>query len=68
MSPSEPKARFYTRINENDYLSVTVWPVKSDPLAEVITLQLRRNEGEKWEISVYLKEEKQHDNQTSGIK
>lgn len=47
--PSQPKARFYTRINEQDYLGITVWPGKSDPEAEVITLQLRRNEGENWE-------------------
>ena len=49
LSPSQPKARFYTRINEQDYLGVTVWPGKSDPSAEVITLQLRRNDGENWE-------------------
>ncbi len=49
MSPSQPKARFFTRINEQDYLGVTVWPGKSDPSAEVITLQLRRNDGENWE-------------------
>jgi hypothetical protein len=49
MSPSQPKARFHTRINEQDYLNITVWPGKSDPNAEVITLQLRRNEGENWE-------------------
>jgi hypothetical protein len=49
MTPSQPKARFYTRINEQDYLGVTVWPGKSDPTAEVITLQLRRNDGENWE-------------------
>ena len=49
MSPSQPKARFYTRINEKDYLGVTVWPGKADPSAEVITLQLRRNEGDNWE-------------------
>ena len=49
MTPSQPKARFYTRINEQDYLGVTVWPGKSDPAAEVITLQLRRKDGENWE-------------------
>jgi hypothetical protein len=49
MSSSQPKARFYTRINEQDYLGLTVWAGKSDPSAEVITIQLRRNEGEKWE-------------------
>jgi hypothetical protein len=49
VTPSQPKARFYTRINETDYLGITVWPGKSDPSAEVITLQLRKNEGENWE-------------------
>jgi hypothetical protein len=57
MSSSQPKARFYTRINEQDYLGVTVWSGKSDPKAEVITVQLRRNDGENWEtvarIAVY---------------
>ena len=49
MSPSQPKARFYTRINEQDYLGLTVWPGKSDPSAEVVTIQLRRRDGENWE-------------------
>jgi hypothetical protein len=49
MSTSQLKARFYTRINEQDYLGITVWPGKADPSAEVITLQLRRNEGDNWE-------------------
>jgi len=49
MSPSKPKARFYTRINEQDYLGVTVWPGKADPSAEVIAIQLRRRDGENWE-------------------
>jgi hypothetical protein len=49
MTSSQPKVRFYTRINEQDYLGVTVWPGKSDPTAEVITLQLRRKDGENWE-------------------
>ena len=49
MSPSQPKARFYTRINEQDYLGLTVWSGKSDPSAEVVTIQLRRRDGENWE-------------------
>ena len=49
MSPSQPKARFYTRINEQDYLGVTVWLGKADPSAEVIAIQLRRRDGENWE-------------------
>ena len=46
---SQPKARFHIRISEQDYLNLTVWPGKSDPAAEVITAQLRRNDGENWE-------------------
>ena len=49
MSPSQPKARFYTRINEQDYLGLTVWSGKSDPAAEVVSIQLRRRDGENWE-------------------
>ncbi|HDQ06019.1 MAG TPA: hypothetical protein ENN36_04775 [Candidatus Bathyarchaeota archaeon] len=49
MSTSQPKAKFYVRINEQDYLNLAVWPGKSDPTGEVISVQLRRNEGENWE-------------------
>ncbi|MFZ7138038.1 MAG: hypothetical protein ACOWW1_06440 [archaeon] len=49
MSPSQPKARFYKRISETDYLGLTVWPGKSDPSAEVLTVQLRRNTESGWE-------------------
>jgi len=59
LSPSQPKARFYTKINDQDYLGITVWPGKADPSAEVITVQLRRNEGENWQtiarLAVYRK-------------
>ncbi|TRO52545.1 hypothetical protein E2P63_03400 [Candidatus Bathyarchaeota archaeon] len=48
MSKSQPKARFYKRINEKDYLGFTVWPGKSDPSAEVLTIQLRRNAEDNW--------------------
>jgi hypothetical protein len=49
MSPSQPKARYHTRINEQDYLNLTVWPGKADPSAEIIVAQVRRNVGENWE-------------------
>jgi hypothetical protein len=54
MSSSQPKARFHMRINEQDYLNLTVWPGKADPSAEVIVAQVRRNEGEKWETVARL--------------
>ena len=54
---SQPKGRFYTRLNDQDYLSITIWPGKSDPQAEVIVTQLRRRNEDKWEtigrIAIY---------------
>lgn len=48
-SKSQPKGRFYTCINEQDYLGLTIWSGKSDPRAEVIAVQLRRRDGDNWE-------------------
>jgi hypothetical protein len=48
-SASQPKARFYNRINENDFLGMTVWQGKSDPAAEIIVVQIRRRTGDNWE-------------------
>ena len=48
-SASIPKARFYTRINENDFLGITVWRGKTDQSAEVIVVQIRRRGGDDWE-------------------
>ena len=48
-STSKPKGRFYTRLNEQDYLGVTVWQGKTDLEAEVIVVQLRRRDGDNWE-------------------
>ncbi len=56
-SDSQPKARFYTRLNERDYLGVTIWPGRTDPTSEVIVVQLRRRNGDDWEtvgrVAVY---------------
>ncbi|MCW3986272.1 MAG: hypothetical protein NWE91_07700 [Candidatus Bathyarchaeota archaeon] len=46
---SQPKARFYTRVNDQDYLGITVWRGKADPTAEVIAVQIRRRKGDEWE-------------------
>ena len=54
MSKSQPKARFYKRVNEQDYLGLTVWPGKADPSAEVLTIQLRRNIEDNWETVARL--------------
>ena len=43
------KARFSTKLPSGDYLGVTIWPGKSDPTAEVVTIQVRHQTGEGWE-------------------
>ena len=43
------KARFSTRLPNGDFLGITVWPGKSDPNAEVLTVQVRRQTGQDWE-------------------
>lgn len=50
-SPSQPKARFYTRLSERNARAggISVWPGKTDPTAEVIVVQLRRRDGDDWE-------------------
>ena len=48
-STSQPKGRFYTRLNEQDTLHLTIWAGKKDPSAEVVVVQLRRRDGDNWE-------------------
>ncbi len=43
------KARFSTKLPDGDFLGVTIWPGKSDPNAEVLTIQVRRQSAEGWE-------------------
>ena len=45
-STSQPKGRFYTRIDEQDFLGITIWSGKRKPTAEVIVAQLRRTDGD----------------------
>lgn len=45
----QPKVSLRTRMPNGDFLTLTVWPGKSDPTAEVITVQVRRLVGEAWE-------------------
>ena len=47
--PSHPKASFRNRLDNGDFLRLTVWAGKSDPKAEVITVQVRRLNGDVWE-------------------
>lgn len=37
-----------------EYLSMTVWPGKSDPTAEVLTVQVRRPSDQGWETVARL--------------
>lgn len=45
----QPKASMRTRLPNGDYLTLAVWQGKSDPTAEVITVQIRRLSGDRWE-------------------
>ena len=44
-----PKARFSNRLPNGDYLSLTIWPGRKDPTAEVLTIQIRRLNNDNWE-------------------
>lgn len=46
---SKPKASMRTRLPNGDYLTLAVWQGKSDPTAEVITVQIRHLSGDQWE-------------------
>jgi len=45
----QPKTSMRTRLPNGDFLTLTVWPGKSDPTAEIITVQIRRISGDRWE-------------------
>ena len=47
--PSQPKASFRNRLDNGDFLTLTVWAGKADPTAEVITVQIRHLNGDIWE-------------------
>jgi hypothetical protein len=46
---SQPKASMRTKLPNGDFLTFAVWPGKSDPMAEVITVQIRHLSGDRWE-------------------
>lgn len=46
---TQPKATMRTRLPNGDFLTLTVWHGKSDPTAEVITIQIRHLSGDQWE-------------------
>jgi len=47
----QPKARFSNRMPNGDFLSLTVWAGKSDPTADVLTVQVRHYSGDRWETA-----------------
>jgi hypothetical protein len=49
LSGSQPKAGVRTRLPNGDFLTLTVWPGKTDPTAEVITVQIRSQSTSQWE-------------------
>jgi len=51
---SQPKASMRTRLANGDYLTLTVWAGKTDPNAEVITVQIRHLEGDQWETTARM--------------
>jgi hypothetical protein len=44
----QPKASMRTKLPNGDFLTLTVWAGKTDPTAEVITVQIRHPEGDQW--------------------
>jgi len=45
----KPKASFRLRLSEEEFLSVSIFPTKNDPTAEVISVQVRRPTADDWE-------------------
>ena len=43
------KARFTSKLPSGDFLGITVWPGKTDPNAEVVTVQIRHPGSAGWE-------------------
>lgn len=46
---SLPKVRFSARMPNGDFLSLAVWPGKTDPTAEVLTVQVRHASDTGWQ-------------------
>ncbi|MCJ7504921.1 hypothetical protein MUP05_00400 [Candidatus Bathyarchaeota archaeon] len=46
---SQPKVRFSAKMQNGDFLTLAVWPGKSDPSAEVLTIQVRHPSDAGWE-------------------
>jgi len=51
---SMPKARFSTKLPNGDFLGITIWPGKTDPTGEVVTVQIRHPSGTGWETTARI--------------
>lgn len=60
---NQPKAKFSTPLPDGSSLGLTVWRGKKDPTGEVITIQIRREEGESWKTISRLAVYRTHDGQ-----
>ena len=49
-----PKARFSTKLPNGDFLGITVWAGKTDPTAEVVSVQIRHPKGAEWETTARI--------------
>ncbi len=49
-----PKARFSTRLPNGDSLGITIWQGKTDPTAEVVSVQIRHQTGDNWETTARI--------------
>jgi hypothetical protein len=49
-----PKARFSTKLPNGDFLGITIWPGKTEPSAEVVTVQIRHPTGDNWETTARI--------------
>lgn len=54
MSENKYKGRFYAKLPDGSFLSVTIWPAKTTPNSEVIVTEIRRNRGNSWETVTRL--------------
>ena len=46
---SRPKVKFFTSLPNGDYLNFAVWQGKTDPSAEVFTIQVSHKEDDSWQ-------------------
>jgi len=48
---AQPKARFSVKLPNGDFLTLAIWPGKSDPTAEVMNIQIRHPGDTEWETT-----------------